>query len=105
MPSLLAEGHRASVGNEGMQWRWGVVGGKVPEQHWKTEMHYKSTHRNRAREKEGEKKEPRHELRDVLEDFPLLGAGYVGEGSQQGDQQEPGGRKMDEEGRAGQSLL
>ena len=68
-------------------------------------MHYESTHRGRVREKEGEKEEPRRELRDALEGSPLLGAGYVGEGSQQGDQQESGGRRAGEEGRAGQSLL
>ena len=28
MPSLLAEGHRASIGNEATQRRWGVVGGR-----------------------------------------------------------------------------
>lgn len=88
MPSLLVEGHRASVCN----WkvlrggRGGVGEGKVPEQCWQTEMHHKSAPHSRARETEGEKKEPLHELRDVLEDFPLPGAGYMGEGSQQGDQ-------------------
>lgn len=44
-------------------------------------MHHQSAHHGKVRETEGEKKEPCHELTDILEDFPLLGAGYVGGGS------------------------